>query len=114
MEKIIDAKGKKLGRIASEAAMTLMGKDNPDYQPNIVSKNKVIIINSSQADISTKKKEEKEYPKYSGYPGGLKFEKMSKIIDSKGYKEIFEKAIYGMIPANRLRKSRMKNLTIKD
>ncbi len=114
MEKIIDAKGKKIGRVATEAAMALMGKDNPDFQPNVVSKVKVTIINPSLADISQKKVEEKEYPKYSGYPGGLKFEKMSKIIEKKGYSEIFQKAVYGMIPANRLRKLRMKNLIIKD
>lgn len=114
MEKIIDAKGKKIGRVATEAAMALMGKDQANYQAHVAAPIKVVITNASQVSITPEKKDQKTYSKYSGYPGGLKKEKMSKIIDTKGYSEIFSKAIYGMLPANRLRKQRMKNLTIKD
>jgi len=114
MEKVIDATNKKIGRVASEAAMILMGKDSAEYQPNKVADVTVVIENASKTDIPLKKKEEKEYSKYSGYPGGLKFEKLSKIIKEKGYDEVYRKAIYGMLPTNRLRSPRLKNLIVKD
>jgi large subunit ribosomal protein L13 len=114
MEKVIDAQNKKLGRVASEAAMALMGKDSADYQPNKLADVTVVIENASKTDIPQKKKDTKEYGKYSGYPGGLKFEKLSKIIDEKGYGEVYKKAVRGMLPVNRLRAEMLKNLVVKD
>jgi large subunit ribosomal protein L13 len=114
MEKVIDATNKTIGRVATEAAMALMGKDNPSYQPNKVADVTVTIDNASQTKITEKKMDEKEYSKYSGYPGGLKFEKLSKILKEKGHEEVYKKAVYGMLPANRLRKLRMKNLVVKN
>jgi large subunit ribosomal protein L13 len=112
-EYTIDAAGQKLGRVASEAAMILRGKNSPDFQPNVVSGNKVTIINASQIDLSQVKLD-KEYKRYSGYPGGLKHETREHLIDRKGYKEVFEKAVYGMLPGNRLRAKIMKNLMIQE
>jgi large subunit ribosomal protein L13 len=112
-EYTLDAKGKKLGRLASEAAMILRGKNTPAFKPNAVSGNKVKIVNASLVDLAPVKLE-KEYARYSGYPGGLKFEKRGKLIARKGYKEVFEKAVFGMLPGNRLRKPLMKNLTIEE
>lgn len=113
-EHTIDAKGKKLGRIASEAAVLLMGKNDPNFQKNQVANNKVTITNASLASISEKKKGEKIYKSFSGYPGGLKERTMSRVIDKKGYSELFVKAIYGMLPANKLRAKMMKNLTVSE
>lgn len=113
-EHTIDAKGKKLGRVASEAAVFLMGKNDPNFQKNKVADVKVSIINASQASISEKKKGEKIYKSFSGYPGGLKERTMDRIIDKKGYSELFVKAIYGMLPANKLRARMMKNLTVSE
>lgn len=113
-EHTIDAKGKKLGRIASEAAVLLMGKNDPNFQKNQVAANKVVIVNASEAAISEKKKGEKIYKRFSGYPGGLKERTMSHVIDKKGYSELFTKAIYGMLPANKLRAKMMKNLTVSE
>lgn len=114
MEKVIDAKGKKIGRVATEIAMALMGKDEAGFENNKVADVKVIVNNASKADISPKKLKEKQYSKFSGYPGGLKFENMEKIIKEKGYVEVYKKAVRGMLPANRLRKLSLKNLTIND
>lgn len=114
MKKVIDATNKSIGRVATEAAMALMGKDNPSFQPNVVTDVEVTIENAAQTKITDKKKDEKKYPKYSGYPGGLKFETLRKIIDKKGYEEVYKKAIKGMLPANRLRDLRMKNLQVND
>lgn len=114
MEYKIDAKGKKLGRIAQEAASILMGKNDLSFERQTVSGNKVIIENASKADISLKQLETKEYEKYSGYPGGLVYEKMKRVIEKKGYAEVFRYAVMGMLPANRLAPKMMKNLTIKE
>jgi len=113
MEYTIDAKGKKLGRIATEAAVLLMGKNSPDFKRNEVANVKVSIENVSELDIDDKKMDNKEYKRYSGYPGGLKIRKMKEVIAKKGYAEIVEKAVYGMLPANKLRAKIMKNLIIK-
>lgn len=110
----IDAKGKKLGRIAQEAASILMGKNDVTYARDRVSENKVVIENASLADISDTKKETKEYEKYSGYPGGLVYQKMETVIKKKGFAEIFRYAVEGMLPANRIARQMMKNLTVKE
>ncbi len=110
----IDAKGKKLGRVATEAAVILMGKTTPDFVKNKTSPVKVTITNASKAAISEKKLDEKIYRTYSGYPGGLKTKTMRQVTQKLGYSEIFQDAIYGMLPNNKLRKPRMKNLTITE
>ncbi len=114
MKKVINATDRSLGRVATEAAMALMGKDNPNYQPNVVSDVQVVIENASKTRITEKKLDEKEYKRYSGYSGGLKFKTLRKIIESKGYKEVYTMAVRGMLPANRLRSPRLKNLQIAD
>jgi large subunit ribosomal protein L13 len=112
-EYTIDATNKKLGRVATEAAMILMGKNDPDYAPNVVAKNKVTITNASKIDLSPKKLKE-EYARYSGYPGGLRFEQRGKKIDRLGFAPIFEHAVRGMLQKNRLQDKMMKNLTITE
>jgi len=113
MEYTLDAKGKKIGRFASEIAVLLMGKGLADFQKNQVADVTVTVVNVSDLDIDVKKLETKEYKKYSGYPGGLKIKKMKEVVAKKGYQEIIKKAVYGMLPANKLRAKVMKNLLIK-
>jgi len=113
-EYTIDASGKKLGRIASEVATILLGKDKPDFKRNVTAPVKVKVTNVSKLDINVKKLENKEYKRYTGYPSGLKSETMEEVIKKKGYKEIFRKAVYGMIPSNKLRSKRLKNLIISE
>jgi len=113
MEYNIDAKGKKLGRLASEVAVLLMGKNSPDFQKNKVANVKVNIENASDLNIDDKKLDNKEYQRYSGHPGGRKVRMMKEVIVKKGYGEVVEKAVYGMLPANKLRAKMMKNLTVK-
>lgn len=114
MNYTIDATNKKLGRVASEAAIYLIGKNNPKFVRNQVSGGKVEIVNASKADISEKRLMQKKYVRYSGYPGGLKAPSMKNVIEQKGYEEIFKLAVYGMIPSNKLRPIIMKNLTVKE
>ncbi|MFC1721059.1 50S ribosomal protein L13 [Patescibacteria group bacterium] len=108
----IDAQNKSLGRVASEAAKVLMGKDKADYKPNVVADVKVEIKNASKIKINPKNLDNKLYKRYSGYPGGLKETPMKKVIEKKGYSELFEMAVRGMLPANRLRQIMLKNLSI--
>ena len=110
----INAEGEKLGRIATKAAAFLMGKNDTSFARNIAHDVEVKIINASKMQISDTKKNTKIYKHYTGYPGGLREEKMGKIIDKKGYKEIFKKAVYGMLPSNKLRPIRMKKLIIEE
>lgn len=113
MEYTVDAKGRSLGRVASEAAMVLMGKNLPTYEKHTVSGNVVKIINSESLNVEPKKMATKEYERYSGYPGGLKKEKMTQLVDRKGMEEVLKLAIYGMLPANKLRAKLMKNIKIE-
>jgi len=110
----IDAEGKKLGRVATLAAMHLMGKTAPTYKRNAVTGDKVRIVNASKASISPKKLTDKEYKRYSGYPGGQKILSLEKLIEKKGYGEVFKKAIRGMLPDNRLRAQLLKNLDVAE
>lgn len=115
MEKVeINAKGEKLGRLASKAASFLMGKNKSDFARNKVAEVEVKITNASKLEISESKKEGTIYTHYTGYPSGLRKETMGKLIDKKGYKEIVKKAVYGMLPSNKLRKEMMKHLTIEE
>ncbi|MCR4311545.1 MAG: 50S ribosomal protein L13 [Candidatus Taylorbacteria bacterium] len=114
MKHTIDATNKKLGRVASEAAALLNGKKSVTFTRNTVEPVVVEIINASKADISEKKLNEKNYVRYSGYPGGLKAPSMKNIVEKKGYAEVFTLAVYGMIPSNRLRAKCMKNLIVKE
>lgn len=110
----IDASGKVFGRIASEAAKNLMGKNLPDYVANKVADVNVIIINASLTKMSERRMNETLHERYSGQPGGFKTETNAKIIEKKGWKGLYELAVYGMLPANKLRPLMMKRLTIKD
>jgi large subunit ribosomal protein L13 len=112
MKYVVDAQGKAIGRTASSVAILLMGKNDPSYEKNKVSANKVEIINASKSTINLKNLTAKRFLRYSGHPGGLLEQKMEDVIAKKGYAELFRLAIYGMLPGNKLRPKMMKNLTI--
>ncbi|MEI6296703.1 MAG: 50S ribosomal protein L13 [bacterium] len=110
----IDALNKSVGRVATEVAFKLMGKNKADYQPNIAPDVKVSIINASKAKITAKKQKEKEYFRHSQYPGGGKTETMERLIARFGYGRVFENAVYGMLPKNKLRSIMIRNLSISE
>jgi len=114
MEHTIDAKGKSLGRVATQAAVLLMGKNTPAFEKNTVASIKVTNVNASQIKQTAKKLKETLHERYSGHPGGLKFRSNEQIIAKKGFGELFKLAVYGMLPTNKLRPLMMKNLTITD
>lgn len=114
MEYKIDATNKALGRVASEVATILMGKNDTSFARNTISTNTVLVINASKMKIDQKKTLEKTYLSFSGYPGGLKSSTLAHVVGKKGYGEILEVAVHGMLPANRLRKEFLKHLTITE
>ncbi len=114
MKHTIDAQDKKLGRVASEAAKILMGKQTTHYAPNVVENVKVSIINASKVQFDAKKMREKEYNTYSGYPGGLKTKTAKMLLEKKGYRQLFIDAVYGMLPINKLRAKVIKNLIVTE
>lgn len=109
----IDAEGKRIGRVSTEVAVLLMGKNVSDFKRNTIPDVKVEIINTDKALIDDKKKSQKTYSRYSGYPGGLKKPTMSQVIEKKGHKELFKEAVSGMLPKNKLRARMMNNLILK-
>ena len=113
-EHTIDATNRSIGRVASEAAVLLMGKDDPAFRKNIIANVRVTISNASKATIDFQKKREKTYIRHTGYPGGQREQTMEELIDKKGYKEVFEKAVYGMLPSNRHRDKLMKKLIVTE
>lgn len=108
----IDAAGKTIGRIASEAAKALMGKTSADYTPNVRSDVKVVVNNCAKIYTRDRKKQQKVYTNYSGYPGGLKKETLSNLNARKGQGEAIKIAVSRMIPRNTMHTARMKNLTV--
>ena len=110
----INAQGKKLGRVAAEAASVLLGKKSAHFVKHKIISPKVEITNASKLAISETKMDTKVYLRYSGYPGGLKSESATYLSKRKGYGALLENAIYGMLPKNKLRKGRMRLLSISE
>ncbi len=112
--KMIDATGRTLGRVASEAAMSLMGKTKATFERNVYSGFPVKVLNASKIKITAKKLESIYHTRYSGIPGGLRVLKGSETAEKVGLKELVRLATYQMLPDNKLRRTMMKNLTIED
>lgn len=112
-EYTIDAEGKRLGIVATEAATYLLGKDQPDFTKNLVAPVTVTITNVSKLDMSDKKKDA-IYQTYSGYPGGQQDESFEHLAKRRGYAEPVRRTIKGMLPSNKLQAVMMKNLIVTE
>jgi len=108
----IDAAGKTIGRVASEAAKALMGKTRADYTPNKRSDVQVTVTNVSKLYTREAKRKSKIYTTYSGYPGGLKKESLANLNARKGEGEAIRRAVRRMLPRNTMLNARMKNLIV--
>lgn len=112
-EYIIDAKGKRLGRVATEAASVLQGKNSPDFTRNNIADVTVKIDNASLMDIPERRKGE-IYQSYSGYPGGRRTETLEHLGKRLGFAEVLRRTISNMLPKNKLRKPTLHNLEISE
>ena len=109
MEYKIDATDKILGRLASEVAVKLRGKNSPDFDPAKFSGNKVMVSNADKIKFTGKKLSQKLYRQHSGYHGGLREEKLSDLL-KRDYRQVLKQAVMGMLPKNKLRSKFIKNL----
>lgn len=108
---LIDVDGKILGRIASEIAIRLIGKDKVNYSRHLDIGDYVVVINSKRVKITGRKEKQKVYRSHSGYPGGFKEVAYAKML-KENPSGIIRAAVKGMIPDNRLKDKRMARLKI--
>src|SRR5260221_5125683 len=108
---LIDAKGLVLGRLSTDIAMKLMGKNRADYSPHMDNGDNVVVVNASEIKLTGKKEDQKKYYGHSGYPGGFK-EVSYKQMKETHPERILGLAVKGMLPTNHLTNDRMKRLHI--
>ena len=108
---ILDASGKPLGRVATEAAKLLKGKHKPTYTPNIDTGDNVIILNCKDAVLTGRKLDQKVYRNHSGYIGGMKETSAKVMMDNKPEEAMYI-AIKGMLPKNSLGRQMLRKLRV--
>lgn len=108
---VVDATGKTLGRLATQVATVLRGKNKPTYTPHVDCGDYVIVVNADKVVLTGNKLEDKKYYNHSGYPGGLR-ERTAKEMIEKYPEEMVERAIKGMLPHGRLGRAMGKKLFV--
>ena len=108
---VIDAQDVVLGKLASKAAMLLMGKTKPSYTPFLDTGDHVIVINADRVKVTGRKEEKKVYRHFTGYPGGL-VEKSFRRVRAERPIRIVEQAIQGMLPKTKLGKQMVRKLKV--
>jgi large subunit ribosomal protein L13 len=108
---VIDAEGKTLGRLASEIARILRGKNKPRYTPHVDVGDFVVVVNAEKVVVTGRKAEQKVYRRHSGYPGGMKETSYERMLERRP-EEVLRKAVYGMMPKTRLARQQMRKLKI--
>ncbi len=109
----LDAEGKILGRLATQIAILLQGKNKATFQPYLDNGNNVIITNAAKIKTTGRKIDQKVYYHYSGYPGGLKIRKMIDVF-KKNPAEVLKRTVWNMLPKNKLRDKMIKRLKISN
>lgn len=108
---VIDATDKRLGRLASEIAQILRGKNKPTFTPHMDTGDFAIVINAEKVQVTGKKRSQKLYRRHSGRPGGMKVETFDKL-QARIPERIIEKAVKGMLPKNALGRKLFTNLKV--
>ncbi len=108
---LIDADGKTLGRLATEVARILRGKHKAIYTPHVDTGDHVIVINAAKVKVTGKKYTDKLYYRHTGYPGGIKVTNFADLLRRRP-EQVIEKAVWGMIPHNRLGRKVFKKLRV--
>jgi large subunit ribosomal protein L13 len=107
----IDADGKVLGRVATQAARLLMGKHRPIYTPFLDTGDFVIVVNASRVKLTGRKEEDKIYRRHSGYEGGLREERAS-VVRARTPIRLVEEAVRGMLPKTKLGDAMYRKLKV--
>ncbi|NEN96084.1 MAG: 50S ribosomal protein L13 [Moorea sp. SIO3I7] len=108
---VVDATNQRLGRLASEIAIILRGKNKPTYTPHMDTGDFVIVVNAEKVMVTGRKREQKLYRRHSGRPGGMKTETFAQL-QARIPERIIEKAVKGMLPKNSLGRQLFKKLKV--
>jgi large subunit ribosomal protein L13 len=108
---LVDAEGQTLGRLASQIAMIIRGKNKPTYTPYADTGDFVVVINADKIHVTGNKMNDKIYYNHTGYPGGLKQRTLKQMLQAKP-EEVLRRAIWGMLPHNRLGRKLMGKVKI--
>ena len=108
---LIDAEGQTLGRLATEIARLLRGKNKAQYTPHVDTGDFVVVVNAEKVVVTGRKAEQKVYYRHTGYPGGLKETSYEVMLERKPT-EILRRAVRGMMPRTRLGRQQLRKLKI--
>ncbi len=108
---LVDARGKVLGRLASEVAKRLRGKHKPDYTPHMDTGDFIVVVNAKEVRVTGAKAKNKPYYNHSGYPGGLKTTTFEKLVQ-KAPGRVIERAVKGMLPKGPLGREMFRKLKV--
>ena len=108
---VIDANGRVLGRIATEAARLLQGKHKATYTPFIDTGDHVVIVNAAKVKLTGRKEDQKIYRQHSGYEGGLR-EERARIVRQKRPQRLVEDAVHGMLPKTKMGEAMYRKLKV--
>jgi large subunit ribosomal protein L13 len=108
---LVDAEGQNLGRLATKIAYYLLGKHRPDYTPGVLMGANVVVINAEKVEVYPTRLDSKIYYRHSGYPGGIKEISLRRQLETFP-ERVIEKAVWGMVPKNKLGRRLYKNLHV--
>nr|WP_299383235.1 50S ribosomal protein L13 [Allomuricauda sp.] len=108
---LVDAEGETLGRLASKVAKLLRGKHKPNFTPHVDCGDNIVVINAEKINLSGNKWSDKEYQRYTGYPGGQRSTTAKELLE-KHPERLIEKSVKGMLPKNRLGADLFRNLKV--
>ncbi|SHE81848.1 LSU ribosomal protein L13P [Fodinibius roseus] len=108
---LVDAEGHALGRVASKVATYLRGKHKPEFTPHMDTGDNVVVINAGKVELSGNKLQQKEYFRYTGYPGGERVTSAEDMLD-KDPTFLITNAVKGMLPKNKLANKLITNLRV--
>lgn len=108
---VIDAEDKILGRMATEIAVKLRGKDKPEFAPHMDMGDFVVVVNAEKVKVTGNKLSQKKYHRYSGYPGGIKEISLEKLLEKKP-EDAIRQSVRGMLPKNKLGRDLLKKLKV--
>lgn len=108
---VVDAEGKNLGRLSTQIATVLRGKNKPGYTPHVDTGDFVVVVNAEKVAVTGTKLQSKKYYRHSGYPGGLRMRTLSEMLERRPG-EVIRTSVKGMLPKNRLAAKQLSKLKI--
>jgi large subunit ribosomal protein L13 len=108
---VLDAEGRPLGRLASEVAQLLRGKQRPTFTPHMDNGDFVVVVNAAKVKVTGSKTQQKVYYRHSGYPGGLKETTLARVLEARP-ERVLQQAVKGMLPHNRLGRKLLRHLKV--